>query len=74
MGEFAQRAADISVEYPDIVNHYREVHRLAQRAADGQATTDEERRALVEYRELFDELLGDGPPDATPSQSISQTG
>jgi len=74
MGEFAQRAADISVEYPDIVSHYREVHRLAQRAADGQATTDEERRALVEYRELFNELLGDGLPDVTPSQSISQTG
>jgi len=74
MREFAQRADDISVEYPDIVNHYREVHRLAQRAADGQATTDEERRALVEYRELFDELLGDGLPDVTPSQSISQTG
>jgi len=74
MREFAQRAADVSVEYPDIVSHYREVHRLAQRAADGQATTDEERRALVEYRELFDELLGDGLPDVTPSQSISQTG
>jgi len=49
VGEFAQRAADISVEHPDIVSHYLEPHRLSQRAASGRATTAEERRALAGY-------------------------
>jgi hypothetical protein len=74
VGELARGAADISVEHPDIVSHYREAHRVAQRSADGQATTDEERRALAEYRELFDELLSDALPDASPAHGISQTG
>ncbi|HEX7102529.1 MAG TPA: hypothetical protein VF201_07795 [Nitrolancea sp.] len=74
VGEFARGAADTSAEPSDIVRHYREAHRLAQRTADGQATADEERRALVEYRELFDALLGDTLPDASPAQGVSQTG
>ncbi len=74
IGEFEQRAADISVDHPDVVNHYREAHRLAQRNAAGQATTEEQRRALVHYRELFDELLSDGLPDASHSRNVSQTG
>jgi hypothetical protein len=55
--DFAQGSADGSAEYPEIMSHYSVAHRLAQRAADGKATTDEERRALDEYRELFDRLL-----------------
>jgi len=74
MGEFEQRAADISVDHPDVVNHYREAHRLAQRNASGEATTEEQRRALVHYRELFDELLSDGLPDASPSKGVSRAG
>jgi FtsZ-interacting cell division protein ZipA len=74
MGEFEQRAADISVDHPDVVNHYREAHRLAQRNASGEATTEEQRRALVHYRELFDELLSDGLPEASPSKGVSRAG
>jgi ABC-type nickel/cobalt efflux system permease component RcnA len=74
MGDFEQRAADISVDHPDVVNHYREAHRLAQRNASDQATTEEQRRALVHYRELFNDLLSDGLPDAAPSRGVSQTG
>jgi len=72
MGEFEQRAADISVDHPDVVNHYREAHRLAQRNASGNATTEEQRRAIVHYRELFDELLSDGLPNASPSKDVSR--
>ena len=61
-GEFEQRAADISVDHPRVVSNYREAHRLAMRNASGDATTEEQRRALVHYRELFDELLADGVP------------
>jgi len=47
---------------------------LAQRAADGNGSVVEERRALVEYREHFEELLGDSLPDVSLTQSIAQTG
>jgi len=63
VGDFEQRAADISVDHPDVVSNYREAHRLALRNASGDATTEEQRRALVHYRKLFDELLTDGVPD-----------
>lgn len=56
-GEIESPGSEISVDHPEIVSHYREAHRLAQRAAHGQATTDEERRALADYRDLFDRLL-----------------
>jgi hypothetical protein len=68
IGESAYVAADSSVEQSEIVRHYREAHGVALRAADGQATIEEERHALVEYRELFAELLGDGPANASPAQ------
>ncbi|HVX31208.1 MAG TPA: hypothetical protein VHA53_12075 [Nitrolancea sp.] len=69
--ELANQASDISAEYPDIVNHYREAHAVAQRAADGQATADEERHALAEYRELFNELLGERQTDTSRVQGVS---
>jgi hypothetical protein len=71
VGDFEQRAADISVDHPEVVNNYREAHRLAGRNASGDATTEEQRRALVHYRKLFDELLGDGVPDQAPTSRIS---
>jgi hypothetical protein len=74
MGEFEQRAADISVDHPQVVNHYREAHRLAQRNASGDATTEEQRRAIVHYRELFDELLSDGLPETADSKGVSRAG
>jgi hypothetical protein len=74
VGEFTSDPTDIAVDHPEIVSHCHEAHRLAQRAAEGHATTDEEHRALAEYRELFDELLSDARPDASPAQRVSQTG
>jgi hypothetical protein len=60
VGDFDQRAADISVDHPEVVSNYREAHRLAKRNASGDATTEERRRAFVHYRKLFDELLNSG--------------
>lgn len=53
MDDFDQRAADISVDHPDVVENYRQGHRL--RSGD----TEEQRQAMVHYRALFDELLED---------------
>src|SRR5262249_15333112 len=58
MGDFEQRAADISVDHADVVSNYRAAHELAARDAAGQATTEDLRQAMVHYRVLFDDLLG----------------
>ena len=57
MDDFDQRAADVSVDHPNLVTNYRAGHTIAQRAENGQATTEELRQAMVHYRSLFEELL-----------------
>jgi hypothetical protein len=57
VGEFEQRAADISVDHPDVVNNYRSAHEIAERNKSGKATTEDLRQAMVHYRSLFEELL-----------------
>jgi hypothetical protein len=58
MGDFELRAADISVDHPGVVKHYRAAQAIATRDARGEADTEELRKAVVHYRTLFDELLG----------------
>lgn len=58
MDDFEQRAADISVDYPDVVENYRQAHRISVAAGDRTASTEDLRKAFVYYRSLFDELLG----------------
>jgi hypothetical protein len=57
VGDFEQRAADISVDHPGVVENYRAAHKIALRNEEGEAQTEELRQALVHYRALFDELL-----------------
>lgn len=57
VGEFEQRAADISVDHPNVVNNYRTAHDIAERNKSGRATTEDLRQAMVHYRSLFEELL-----------------
>jgi hypothetical protein len=52
-----QRAADISVDYPELVENYRSAHDVAVRQSVGDATTEDLRNAMRHYRALFDELL-----------------
>jgi hypothetical protein len=68
VGDFEQRAADISVEHPRVVSSYRSAHSVALRADQGQATTEELRTALVEYRTLFEDLLETGQPQQTEAR------
>ena len=56
--EFEQRAADVSVDHPEVVEHYRAAHGISQRATGGQAGTEDLRQAMVHFRALFAELLG----------------
>ena len=57
MGDFERRAADISVDHPDVVENYRAAQTIAARDERGEADTEELRKAVVHYRVLFDEML-----------------
>lgn len=59
VGDFEQRAADVSVDHPGVVEHYRAAHAVALRQEQGQASTEDLRQAMVDYRALFAELLGE---------------
>ena len=61
--DFEQRAADISVEHPQVVQNYRAAHEIALREARGQADTEDLRAALLGYRSLFEELLHADEPE-----------
>ena len=59
MEDFEVRAADISVDHPEVVENYRRGHEIAERNLRRSASTEELRQAMVHYRALFDELLSD---------------
>jgi hypothetical protein len=54
---FEQRASDLSVNHASFVHSYRVAREIAARHRRGAATTEELRRAMVYYREMFDDLL-----------------
>ena len=62
--DFDQRAADLSVEHPVVVQHYHAAHEIALRHRDGKSTTEDLRQAMIHYRALFEELVSDNPPHA----------
>ncbi len=57
VSDFEQRAADISVNYPDLVSNYRAARDIALKNEQEQADTEELRQAMIHYRSLFEELL-----------------
>jgi FtsZ-interacting cell division protein ZipA len=57
VSDFDQRAADISVNYPDLVSNYRAARVIALKNEQNQADTEELRQAMIYYRSLFNELL-----------------
>jgi hypothetical protein len=58
VSDFEQRAADISVSHPLVVEDYRLAHGIANRQVGGKTSTEELRQAMIHYRTLFDELVG----------------
>jgi len=65
VGDFDQRAADVSVDHPRVVENYRAAHQIALCNERGEAGTEELRTALVHYRALFEELLETEPAEHT---------
>jgi len=57
--DFDQRVDDISVDHPDVAQHYRDAHAVAVAQANGEADTEQLRQAVTAYRRLVDALLRD---------------
>jgi hypothetical protein len=57
MSDFEQRAADLSVDHPAVVQDYRAAHDVAMRDAQGLASTEDLRKAMQHYRTLFEQVL-----------------
>ncbi len=71
--DFDQRAADISVDHPEVVENYRSAHAIHRADRNGDNGTEQQRQAFVHYRALFDKLLdhdenNDWPNDTDSTQ------
>jgi len=60
--DFDREAADISVDYPDLVPHYQSLHAIALRRNTSDINTEEMRQAIVDCRSLFEKLVGTEVP------------
>ena len=65
VADFDQRAAEISVDHPQVVENYRRAHRLAHASAGGKDRTEDLRQAMHHYRALFDELVDPAADEPT---------
>ena len=65
VSDFDRAAADLSVDHPIVVQHYRRAHDIALRHEEGKADTEDLRKAMIHYRELFDELVDEQAPAET---------
>ncbi len=68
MSDFAQRAADLSVDHPQVVENYRAAHEIAVRHRQGRANTEDLRQAMIYYRSLFEDLLDGRKPGAVKKE------
>jgi len=59
---YDQTLADLSVEHASTLDHFRAAHDISQNAAAGAASTEDLRQAMIHYRALFAELLGEPAP------------
>ena len=71
--DFEDQAAVISVDHPDVVQNYRTAHEISLAAGDGEASTEDLRRAMRHYRSLFEDLLGEaaGATDRPTAEPVA---
>jgi hypothetical protein len=69
VSDFDQRAADISVDHPLVLANYRTAHAIAVRQTQGKANTEDLRQAMIHYRTLFEELVGE--PELAQAKAAS---
>ena len=66
-----QVRADLSVEHSDTLDRYRAAEEISKSAALGTASTEDLRLAMIHYRALFSDLLGE-PADAGPGSAATE--
>jgi hypothetical protein len=59
--DYEDQLAHLSVEHARTLGHYRDAHEIHLRNVRGEASTEQLRQALVHYRALFADLLGEDP-------------
>jgi hypothetical protein len=72
-GDYDDQLANLSVDHARTLGHYRDAHEISRRSRDGEASTEDLRQALVHYRALFADLLGENPVQSTHSSTATQT-
>lgn len=73
--DFEQRAADLSVEHPEVVENYRAAHAIAVKHEQGKADTEDLRQAMIHCKALFGDLVGlpngrDRQPEAREERDV----
>jgi hypothetical protein len=82
MSDFESQADLLSVDYPEVVDNYRAAHQVRELSGTQQASTEDQREALLRYRSLFDQLLqaegttvpGDEPAPGPARQDQEMSG
>jgi hypothetical protein len=69
-----QIMADLSVDYARTIEEFRTAQELSGRVTDGTATTEDLRQAMVHYRSLFRELLGEPAQPTDASAAAASNG
>jgi hypothetical protein len=73
VSDFEQRAADLSVLYPNFAPLYRQANSIATRNKDSDSVSTEElRKAMVNYHSLFDQLLGTVHPTEPEKEPLQE--
>jgi len=74
-GDYDDQLPNLSVEHARTLSHYRDAHEISTRSANGEASTEDLRQALVHYRALFADLLGTEPvkTDDLPGTPTART-
>jgi hypothetical protein len=60
---YDDQVAHLSVEHARTLGHYREAHEISEVNQRGEATTEQLRQALVHYRALYTDILGETPAE-----------
>jgi hypothetical protein len=68
--DFEERAALISVDYPQLVADYRGMHSIAVKQVKDQVSTEDMRQAIVHARSLFESLIRQAPEDVNQKEKI----
>ena len=67
-GDFSDQIAHLSVDHARTLTQYRDAHEIHLRNSRGEASTEELRQAVVHYRALFADLLGEEPVGQRPPE------